>query len=339
MNDYLKGERTNSYGVPPVSVTGAPPWHKRKIFASFLLLGVVLIGLLLFLSRPPKEFPVNTPFIVPDGASLRLISTQLAAKGYVRSSAIFEFWMIAAGGEYSLDMGVYLFKEPLFAGTLARAIRDGIYTHAARVVFPEGTTVKGMGEIAAKALTGFSASKFSFTASTSEGYLFPDTYFLPIGIAEEDVVDLLKDTFEQKTKTLREFAETNGYTWNDVVIMASLLEEEAQSFSDKRMVSDILWKRLRNGMLLQVDAPFLYILGKGTFQLSREDLAINSPYNTYRFKGLPPTPISNPGLESLAAAVTPLSNPYLFYLSDPDGKLYYARNFEEHKINRAKYLR
>lgn len=120
--------------------------------------------------------------------------------------------------------------------------------------------------------------------------------------------------------------------------MASIIEGEADKDS-KQAVSNILWKRIKLDMALQVDAPFVYSIGKGTFDLSNGDLKDKeNPYNTYVNKGLPPTPISNPGLESLKAAATPAETPYLYFLTGHDGNMYYAETFEGHKKNRKLHL-
>jgi UPF0755 protein len=121
--------------------------------------------------------------------------------------------------------------------------------------------------------------------------------------------------------------------------MASLIEEETATPEDRRIVSGILWKRLSSGMRLQVDATFAYTIGKGSLELTTEDLKSDSPYNTYRIYGLPPTPIVNPGLDAITAALHPTSSPYVYYLSDKNGVMHYSKTFEEHKLAKAKYLR
>ena len=120
--------------------------------------------------------------------------------------------------------------------------------------------------------------------------------------------------------------------------MASLLEKEARTTESRRIIAGILWKRLEIGMLLQVDAVFGYIINKGSLQLTLEDLSIDSPYNTYRYKGLPIGPIANPGLDSLQAATMPILTDYLFYLSDKEGTMHYSETFEEHKRKKRLYL-
>jgi UPF0755 protein len=120
--------------------------------------------------------------------------------------------------------------------------------------------------------------------------------------------------------------------------MASLVEEETRTPADRRLVAGILWKRIKLGMPLQVDAVFPYINGKNTYEVTARDLKIDSPYNTYLYPGLPIAPIANPGLDSIKAAIEPAESPYLYYLSDRAGAMHYAKTFEEHKRNRELYL-
>src|SRR3989338_8316927 len=121
--------------------------------------------------------------------------------------------------------------------------------------------------------------------------------------------------------------------------MASLLEEEVKSTEDRKLVAGILWKRLSLNMGLNVDAALTYVLGKTSHELTQEDLKYDSPYNTYRYRGLPPGPISNSGLDAILAALRPTSSQYLYYLTDKDGSVHYAKNLEEHKINKFRYLK
>ena len=120
--------------------------------------------------------------------------------------------------------------------------------------------------------------------------------------------------------------------------MESFIDNEVHNPEDRKIVSGILWKRIDKGIGLQVDASLTYILGKASAELTQDDLKMDSPYNTYKYKGLPKGPISNPGKEAIEAAVFPQTSPYLFYLSDKDGITRYAKNFEEHKNNKFKYL-
>jgi len=160
-----------------------------------------------------------------------------------------------------------------------------------------------------------------------EGYLFPDTYlFLPFAETEQ-IIGTMTDNFKKKA----------GDVGKDIVIMASLIEKEVPDIGDRKIVSGILWKRLKLGMALQVDAVFPYITGKQ--KVLSDDLKIDSPYNTYLHKGLPPGPISNPGLDAVEAAKNPQETSYLYYLSGKDGKTHFAKTFAEHLKNKEKYLR
>jgi len=120
--------------------------------------------------------------------------------------------------------------------------------------------------------------------------------------------------------------------------MASIIEAEARTTESRRIISGILWKRISLGMPLQVDSTFVYINGKNTYELTSDDLKIDSPYNTYVYKGLPPTPIGNPGLDAILAALYPKTSKYLYFLSSKSGDMYYATTFEQHKRNKELYL-
>ena len=121
--------------------------------------------------------------------------------------------------------------------------------------------------------------------------------------------------------------------------MASIIEKEANGEEDRAVISGILWKRIAQGMPMQVDAPFLFLLNKQSSELTIKDLAIDSPYNTYKYKGLPPGPINNPRLESIKAALNPQTSPYLYYLHDAKGGIHYASDFKGHQANITRYLK
>ena len=120
--------------------------------------------------------------------------------------------------------------------------------------------------------------------------------------------------------------------------MASIVEREATSSIDRRMIAGILWKRIATNMPLQVDPPFYYILGKDSASLTLSDLAVDSPYNLYKHTGLPPTPIDNPGLDSIVDTINPTASNYLFYLSDKNGRMHYAATLDGHTANANKYI-
>jgi len=136
---------------------------------------------------------------------------------------------------------------------------------------------------------------------------------------------------------IESFEQSQHVTQSDIITMASILEGEAKTTADREIVAGILWKRLTLGMPLQVDSTFMYINGKNTYQLSAADLKIDSPYNTYIYTGLPPTPIDNPGLDSITSAITPTTTNYLYFFSGRDGTMHYAVTYADHLKNIAKY--
>ena len=190
------------------------------------------------------------------------------------------------------------------------------------------------------------AEQSSYDGNPLEGYLFPDTYRLYKDASADDVIRKMLGNFDRKlTKDMRNEIILQRKTIYEIVTIASLIEKEVKSPEDKVLVSGILWKRLQLKIALQVDASIIYIKTNGRSQLNGgekvlyEDLKIDSPYNTYKYRGLPPGPISNPGLESIEAAIYPKQSPYLFYISTPDGKTIYSKTLEEHNTAVAKYLR
>src|SRR3972149_4556399 len=207
------------------------------------------------------------------------------------------------------------------------------------ITIPEGFNVRQIGDVFEK-LGIFSKEDFVAAAQKEEGYLFPDTYRFYKAAEPQDVIERMKANFGKKiTPEILAEIKKNKKTLSDVVIVASLLEEEVGAAEDRKIVAGILWKRLERKMGLNVDAALTYVLGKASHELTAEDLKYDSPYNTYRYRGLPPTPISNPGLDTILATLRPEPSPYFYYLTGKDGLTYYAKTLEEHALNKFKYLR
>lgn len=292
------------------------------------------------LTTPSVFFVPNTLIEIPEGASLSSISKILEQNSIIRSPLYFSILVTHLGKEKSIPSGVYLFNKPENIFTVAERFAKGDHgVETVKITLPEGLTIKEMSEILTKQLHGFDAEQFSALAKEREGYLFPDTYFFFTTATSGEVYAALAENFKKKTQALHASTTREGKDWAKIITMASIIEGEAVTPSDRRIISGILYARLKSGMRLGVDAPFVYIMGKGSLELTVTDLATSSPYNTYRNPGLPPTPINNPGLDAIEAALYPSSTPYLYYLSDKEGKMHYAKTFEEHKLNKAKYLR
>ncbi|GMU74387.1 MAG: aminodeoxychorismate lyase [Candidatus Campbellbacteria bacterium] len=305
------------------------------------LLFAALSALILFITllHTPRDFASPTLSTVAKGASFSEIAQQLEVENVITSPLLLRVLVTLFGGTTSVQAGDYLFEKQQGTLRVAWRLTHGAFGLASvRVVLPEGLTVVQMGETVREALPHFDTEKFERLASGREGYLFPDTYFFMVNATPETVVDVLTMRFDAVLEELSGELASSSRSIPDVVTMASILEEEAKTPEDKRIVAGILWKRIDIGMALQVDATFKYTLGKASHELTADDLATDTPYNTYTRTGLPPTPISNPGLESLRAALDPTATEYFYYLTGNDGRMYYAEDFEGHKQNKAKHL-
>lgn len=311
----------------------------RRTIIVLVVSGALLLFLFQTVIRPPDDFPLNKLVTIEDGSSLSAASAHLKEEGVVRSAFAFRAVVTLAGHEGDVHAGDYLFTQPRNIFSVARAIAVGAYgLEPDRIRIPEGATVKEMARIFGGRLLRFNEEKFLKLAAPNEGYLFPDTYFFLPNASEELVVKTMKQNFDAKEAEIDAQVKATGRTLHDIVIMASLLEREAQDARDRRMIAGVLWSRIDKGMPLQVDAAFLYTLGKGTFQLTTADLKSDSPYNTYRYKGLPLGPIGSPSLDSLTAAANPIVKGYLYYLADKYGTTYYSKTYAEHLRKKAIYI-
>jgi len=305
-----------------------------------VLLGAIFlffIGYGLFLSAPSR-FPANDLVVIPLGTSVKEAGIILKNRHIINSPEIFSIFVkifslkgIIAGG--------YLFDKKENLISVARRLTSGDHQlDTIKVTFPEGITVKDMAEICQKNLPLCIEEEFIELASESEGYLFPDTYFFLQSTSAAEVVSTLKENFSRRLAPLEQEIRVYGKSLDEIVIMASILEKEAQTFEDRQKVASILWKRISINMPLQVDASLQYAVGRNTYELTQADLATTSPYNTYKIKGLPPAPIGNPGLESIKAVLSSYPTKYLFFLTDRIGNFYFAETYEKHLSNRKKYI-
>ncbi len=313
-------------------------WRDPPHLAPLACVVLALVGYLFFV-RPPARFPVASIVTIPEGASLGEAAEVLEDARVVRSASALKLLVVLAGREEGVIAGDYFFSTTKNVFSVAQRITLGDFgLEPGRVLIQEGATRAEIADVLAAKFGRFDRARFLELTKDMEGYLFPDTYFFLPNVEAEEIARKMRETFDERTAALAPKVETFGRPLGDVVTMASLIEKEAHDFETMRRISSVLWNRIEIGMPLQVDAVFLYISGKGTFELTREDLATTSPYNTYQHAGLPPGPIASPGLRALEAALTPLETDYLYYLSDRAGHTYFARTFDEHKMNRRLYL-
>ena len=313
---------------------------KRNIlwFVAFVV-SLMIVGGYEILFAPPTSFPSGSMVSILPGASAPAIAQELANTHLIAHPSLLRLLLRLSGKSESLHAGTYLFIAPENLFAVAYRLTTGDYgLPRVRLTFVEGVTVREMAAQIADAFPNITAQDFLAEAKPYEGYLFPDTYFFPPSADTASVIALMRDNFDAKTVPLARDIQASGRSLSDTVILASLIEKEARTTADREIVAGILLNRLKAGMPLQVDAVFGYIKGRDTYSPSLADLAINSPYNTYLHKGLPPGPIDNPGLDSLEAAANPAKTKYLYYLTDKNGVMHYATTYAEHHANQNKYL-
>lgn len=276
---------------------------------------------------PPENFPYGRAVRIEKGENLEQISAKLNDEGVVKNRRSFAFLAKILNKAQKIKYGDYIFTEPTSVfGIIGRMAKGDFGIPLVKITVPEGSDIRDIADIF-NDFENFNKAEFVSKAKVYEGYLFPDTYlFLPSATADE-VVKAMRDNFNSK------IGEINP----EAIIMASLIEKEASNGEDREIISGILWKRIKLGMPLQVDAVFPYLTRRE--KIISEDFKIDSPYNTYANKGLPPGPIANPGLDAVRAALNPKESPYLYYLHEKSGKTRFAKTYEEHLQNVDKYLR
>lgn len=309
------------------------------LFAVILIAVVVIIGAVVFSGRAPSEFKAGTLVTIPAGTSTKEAANILVSAHIIRSASLFQAMVTSVMNRNGIIAGDFQFDKKLNVFSVAKMLTTGNFGGTqAKITIPEGSSHIEIARIISKAIPGWNGDEFVAKAKTSEGYLFPDTYIVFKSIKVDSLIELLKNEYDKKVGPLRSDIAVSGKTESQIIIMASLLEKEAKNADEAKVISGILWTRIRAGLPLQVDAPFLYILGKTSDQLRLSDLQKDGPYNTYTRKGLPAGPIGNPGVAMIKAALYPQGSPYLYYLHDKNGTIHYAKTYQEHLANKKKFL-
>ena len=312
---------------------------KRLVSLAILVLVLLSIGLGVWLYLTTLLSPVNpckatpTTFTIEHGDSSKKIGDKLTASGLVHSQLAFRLavYLEKVGGK--IQAGEYALAPNMSARVIATTLTRGISDTS--LTIPEGYRLEQIGE-AAETKLGIKYSDFLSAAKGQEGYLFPDTYALSKTVTASELVSKLRSTWDAKVSSLPHTPT------HDEVVLASILERETLTDAERPIVAGILKKRLDEGWALEVDATIQYMLGKKGEWWPVPllgDRTIKSPFNTYLNKTLPPAPICNPGLVSLAAIESPTDSPYFFYLHDKSGNIHYAATNAEHESNIAKYIR
>ncbi len=313
----------------------------KKFLIYFFVLLLMVLGFYLWQGiYLPKDRSSQEDklFIINRGEGVREIAKNLESQGFIRSRRFFELYVFLNDKALRLQSGEYKLNPYLDISQIAEKLFLGLVIPSdIRVTIPEGFSLRQID--ARLAYLNLIEEGELLERSYLKGYLFPDTYMFDKRAGLDQIVDTMKANFDRKlTQELRERIKTQERTIEDVIIMASLIEEEVAEDYDRRIVSGIFWRRLDNNHLLQSCATIAYILGVNRRRYSFEDTRVESPYNTYLNLGLPPSPISNPGLSAIKAAINPKTTNYNFFLSDAEGRTVFSRTFQEHRIAKQRYL-
>ena len=327
------------------------------------LLGVLLLllvgagaaaGLLYTrVNQPYRGFDGTEQFVeIPQGTGSRPIGERLVAAGVVRDTATFRTALWMSGQGRHLKAGEYRFDSPMTPFEVIDTIARGD-VYVIMVTFPEGQTMAEMAKIVESHGLGTAASflraakdpaqihDLDPAAGDLEGYLFPETYALPRHTDSAKLVRMMVARFEKVfTPELRQAAAARNLTVRQAVTLAAIVEKETAKADERPLVAAVYTTRLRIGMPLQCDPTVIYGLvkaGRYDGNIHKDDLAFDSPYNTYRYPGLPPGPIASPGRASLEAAVHPADADFLYFVSRNDGSHEFARTLEEHNRNVQKF--
>jgi len=303
-------------------------------------------------------------FIITKGESVDRIGDNLLKSGLIKSKLYFKIYVWRNKAGNNLQAGKYVLSPKLSIKEIVKILSAGdIVNDEVKIKIIEGWTVDDINEYLiknniisgnsfidlAKAQIGnwkLKIKKPDFLSDAPdnadlEGYLFPDTYKIFKGASAEDIIKKMLDNFNAKlTDKMRSDIKKQGKTIYDIIRMASIVEKEVRTSRDMKIVSGVFWDRIKNGQALESDATLSYFFGNKKPRHSLKEININSPYNSYKYRGLPPTPISNPGLNAIKAAIYPKYTDYNYFLSKPGtGETVFSKTYSEHLRNKAKYLK
>ncbi|HOJ93485.1 MAG TPA: endolytic transglycosylase MltG [Dictyoglomaceae bacterium] len=326
---------------------------KSSLILSFLLGAFILIGIIIYFSFPISNTKEQVEIYIPAGSNASYIATLLQDHGLIKSKDFFLFFLKILGKEREIKSGYYLLSPSYSILKILNVLTQG-KPITIKVTIPEGENISGIAKILKEKL-GISEETFvtlckdknfvsglfrnyrnflgDDTPISLEGYLFPSTYLFPKGIKEDEIIStLLEEFFRQISRNFpdyREALEKLNLSFNDWIVLASIVEKEAKLDNERPLIAGVFLNRLKKGYKLESCATVEYLYNFQKPVLYYDDLKIDSPYNTYIYYGLPPTPIASPSIKSLMAVLSPKGD-FLFFVAKGDGSHIFTRTYEEH---------
>ncbi len=343
------------------AVVNKPRARKKSGWTKFLLFLLCIIGIgaaaayytmynLAPVSYNPKASAVSVT--IPKGASAKQIGDILAQANLIRDPRFFYLYTRYKRYAGLYQSGEYSIKPNQDLQSIMDTLKKG--SEKIRVTIPEGFTTKQIADLLVKQklvdkdkfMNAVANTNFDFdflqglqpSESRLEGFLFPDTYEIERGSSEETIIQLMLTRFSKElTPEVKDAITKKGWSIKEFITLASLIEREARMPEDRPIISQVFQTRLQRKMRLQSCASVQFILGIAKPVLSIKDTQIDNPYNTYKYAGLPPGPIANPGRASIIAAAFPAETDYVFFVAKPDGYHAFAKTLDEHNRNIKKY--
>lgn len=341
----------------------------KRIFFTIL---IILAAGYLWVANQTSGFAsgLDKIFTIEKGQGVNEISANLKEEGFIKNCFIFETYVWGKKVEKKFQAGEYALNTSMNIRELAKKLAEGkVLSQEREIKIIEGWNIKNIADYLNKeGITGkeefikvvtnwelvFFGSEMDLDAMPTElkfldnipdgknleGFLFPDTYRIYKNANARDVAEKMLGNFNVKvTEQMRSDIKKQDKNLFEIMTMAGIIEKEVNDVNDMKMVSDIFWRRIESGIPLQSCATIAYVLEKNKPQYSYEDTRVDSPYNTYINRGLPPGPICNPGIRAIEAAIYPQKNEYWYFLSKSEnGETVFSRTLDEHTVNKAKYL-
>jgi UPF0755 protein len=309
-----------------------------------LLMVVIIVGFGMFFTRPAKKGGINQVITIREGMSLKEVASALKGNGIITNKDLFMLWTRLLGNSRKIKAGEYLLNSGMAPVRIIEILTRGIII-TYPVTVPEGFSIEQIGGIlAANGLADKKLfvslahepgviKKYGISGPSLEGFLYPDTYQFGKGLPPSLIIDVMVKRFWEIAGPYMDRIKDLKMTVEEVVTLASIVEKEAGTAEEMPLIASVFLNRLRKGMRMESDPTVIYGMNDFTGNLTRKDLLESTPYNTYVIRGLPPGPISNPGLASIKAVLYPAETDYLYFVSKNDGTHYFSASIEEH--NRA----
>ena len=303
-----------------------------------------LIGLILLVGVLSYYYPVNlgnkvVTIVINKGDNFRTVSKKLVADGVVSSQFLLKVSAVTHGLDRTLIPGRYDFTGRNSCNSVLKKLRKGDFVRI-KITIPEGSTIWQTAKILADSMQLDADYIITLNKDTSllnaldlpclEGYLFPETYYLPWGCNAEEVVRLIVGQYYSMTDTIWHDTIAGNLSKHEIIALASIIEAETNHGEERQLVSSVYHNRLKRNMKLDADPTVIYGLGGLDRPLYKKDLKKDTPYNTYKIKGLPPTPINSPGMEAILAALNPADSEFLYFVADNSGRHLFSRTNTEH---------